>query len=348
MLDEGGLERQLIGTIDRTSAPIWVHEGAIYLHEGRSYQVTALDWEGGLALVREGVFDYHTEASQSTRITIERVVEERVAETRRLGRGEIRLTTKATSFRKLHWGSQEVLAWGQIHLPEQELLTWACWLVVPEAVVESLREEGWWVGEVVESRGPNWPQQRDRARQRDGFCCQWCGVPERPERQHEVHHRTPFRDFGWEPGVNDAYLTANQLDNLITLCPTCHRRAEQQVAVQSTLTGLSRVLGHVIPLMYMCDRHDIGLHTELKAPQTEAPTLFIYDTVPGGVGLSDEVMADLDTLLDRAAELIRDCPCVAGCPSCIGAWASSAPASDGRGKEQVLRLIAALGGHATP
>jgi DEAD/DEAH box helicase domain-containing protein len=348
VLDEEGAERRLIGTLDRASAPVWVHEGAVYLHEGRAYEVTALDWEGGVAQVREGQFDYRTEASQSTRISIESVAETRVTDRRRLERGEIRLTTKATSYRKLRWGSDQVLAWGQINLPEQDLLTRACWLVVPEAVVERLREQGWWVGEVVESRGPNWPHQRDLARQRDGFRCQMCGAPERPERQHEVHHRTPFRDFGWEPGANDAYLAANQLDNLITLCPSCHRLAEQQVAVQSTLSGLSRVLGHVIPLTYMCDRHDIGLHTELKAPDTDMPTLFIYDAVPGGVGLSDEVLTDFDMLLKRAAELVQDCPCVAGCPSCIGARASGAPTSDGRGKEQVLRLIEALGGNAPP
>jgi DEAD/DEAH box helicase domain-containing protein len=87
----------------------------------------------------------------------------------------------------------------------------------------------------------------------------------------------------------------------------------------------------------MCAPQDLGITSDVQAPQTGMPTIFIYDDMPGGVGLSDGVYERSDELLAQAAELIGDCPCPSGCPSCIG------PAGDGeRGKEQVLRLIATL------
>ncbi|MBC7236491.1 MAG: DEAD/DEAH box helicase, partial [Chloroflexi bacterium] len=249
---EGDGPSQTIGQIDRGSAPRWVHEGAIYTHQGQQYLVSTLDWEGGLAYVRPVQVDYLTQASENTTIQIERVLEERQGATLALARGEVTLTRKVTSYRRLRLGTGEHLGWGDVDLPEQRMFTAAAWLMVPQHVVETLREAGWWVGDHVRDRGPNWPQQRDRARQRDGFRCQWCGAIERPGRQHHVHHLRPFREFDWRPGENDAYLYANRLENLITLCPACHQQAEQQVAVRGTLAGLGRVLSHLLPLFLMC------------------------------------------------------------------------------------------------
>ncbi|MBN1399551.1 MAG: DEAD/DEAH box helicase [Anaerolineae bacterium] len=337
-------ERQVIGQIDRASAPVWVHEGAIYMHEGQQYLVERLDWEAGVAQVRAVTVDYYTEASQSTRVAIQKVHDELSLGDVRLARGEIKLTRRASGYRKLSLGASggrgagEHLGWGAIDLPEQEMLTSACWIAISEDVIERLREEGWWVGEYVASRGPDWAAQRELARRRDGYRCRWCNASERPGRQHEVHHVIPFREFGWIPGENEAYRQANRLENLVTLCPSCHRKAEQQVAVQSTLASLSRVIGHVIPLLFMCDRHDLGIQSDVKAPQTGLPTLFIFDAIPGGVGLSDEVPGAYAAILARSAELIRDCPCTSGCPSCIGAAAAIEP----KAKEQTLRLIAAI------
>jgi len=329
---------QVLGEIDRATAPLWVHEGAIYLHEGQQYLVRSLDWEAGLAVVEPASVDYYTEASQSTRIDIQRTFAEVELPNMRLAHGEVMLTSKASRYRRLHLESQEHLGWGEIHLPERQLSTTACWLVVPEDTVERLREEGWWVGEHVGSRGPNWPTQSARARARDGHACRRCGALEHPGRQHDVHHVVPFREFGWVPGENDAYLRANHLSNLITLCPNCHRLAEQRVAVQSTLAGLARLLSHVAPLRLMCDPRDLGVQSDVEAPQTRLPTIFVYDQAPGGVGLSDGAYEQCADLLDMAAELVRDCPCESGCPACLGVAYVTNP----RAKEQVLRLIAAL------
>lgn len=76
--------------------------------------------------------------------------------------------------------------------------------------------------------GPDWPSQRVKALMRDGHKCQKCGITKnklRP-RKLQVHHVTPFREFGYIPGQNRNDVEANRLDNLITLCPKCHGKAD--------------------------------------------------------------------------------------------------------------------------
>jgi 5-methylcytosine-specific restriction endonuclease McrA len=84
-----------------------------------------------------------------------------------------------------------------------------------------------WTGGEVEYRGPNWNAQSEAARARDNYCCQYCGLSQENHRRAlDVHHIIPFRDFKYIPGENNRYLEANDLSNLITLCPVCHKKAE--------------------------------------------------------------------------------------------------------------------------
>lgn len=74
-----------------------------------------------------------------------------------------------------------------------------------------------------EYRGPNWNEQRRKARKRDGYICQGCGIHQKEYgRCLDVHHVIPFRDFGVE-----RYLEANCLENLVSLCKPCHVRTER-------------------------------------------------------------------------------------------------------------------------
>jgi DEAD/DEAH box helicase domain-containing protein len=73
----------------------------------------------------------------------------------------------------------------------------------------------------------------------------------------------------------------------------------------------------VLPLLAMCDRWDIGgLSTNVHF-QTGRPTIFIYDGHPGGVGLARRGYVAFERLLADAAKLVGECPCAAGCPSCV-------------------------------
>ena len=57
-------------------------------------------------------------------------------------------------------------------------------------------------------------------------------------------------------------MEANRLENLTTLCPSCHHKVEQNVRMRSGLSGLAYVLGNLAPLFLMCDSGDLGTHVE--------------------------------------------------------------------------------------
>jgi DEAD/DEAH box helicase domain-containing protein len=57
------------------------------------------------------------------------------------------------------------------------------------------------------------------------------------------------------------------------------------------------------------------------------PTLFLYDALPGGVGLARRIFERAEDLLSRAARLIGGCACKSGCPACIGAALTAEPQS---------------------
>jgi DEAD/DEAH box helicase domain-containing protein len=84
--------------------------------------------------------------------------------------------------------------------------------------------------------------------------------------------------------------------------------------------------------------------SQVRSPHHEAPTVYLYEAMPGGVGLSERLYARHDELVVGAAELIRACPCEAGCPACTGPRLE--PEVDG--KALALRLLAALGSERLP
>ncbi|MEW6028156.1 MAG: Zn-binding domain-containing protein [Chloroflexota bacterium] len=48
------------------------------------------------------------------------------------------------------------------------------------------------------------------------------------------------------------------------------------------------------------------------------PSVVLYDVVPAGIGFSQKLFEMHDELLARALELVTECPCEGGCPSCVG------------------------------
>ncbi|MHB9032236.1 MAG: Zn-binding domain-containing protein [Anaerolineae bacterium] len=329
---------QTIGIVDRMRAQFTVYEGALYLHDGQQYLVDELDWPGATAYVHPVEVDYYTVASTTSHVEIQQVAEEREEPEFSLTWGDVTVTSRVTGYRRIKMNTMETLGWGTVDLPEHVVNTTAFWLCLQPELIERLAAEGWWLGEQVSDRGPSWETQRNLARKRDGYRCTACGAPERPNAQHHVHHIVPFREYGYVPGANDFHLEANRLANLTTLCPACHKQAEQNSAVASTLSSLGTVLANLLPLYLMCDPKDLGVSTDLNAPQTGKPTLFVFDSAAGGSGLSQATMACFERVLDGARELIETCPCPSGCPSCIGPGS----AVESNAKERVLHLIDAL------
>ena len=48
------------------------------------------------------------------------------------------------------------------------------------------------------------------------------------------------------------------------------------------------------------------------------PTIFIFDTFPGGTGLAERLYEARSEWLDRAATQLERCRCARGCPACVG------------------------------
>jgi DEAD/DEAH box helicase domain-containing protein len=103
------------------------------------------------------------------------------------------------------------------------------------------------------------------------------------------------------------WLTAEDL-------PSRWRRNELDVA----LLGAGRAIQAVASVLLMVDPRDLGLVTQVRSPHSEAPTIYLYESVPGGVGLSERLWQRHDELVAGAADLIANCECEAGCPACTG------------------------------
>lgn len=304
-----------IGTVDGESAAWMVHPGAIYMHEGQQYYVQDYNIEQGNAQLVPVGLDYYTEAQRRSEIEVLRESDRLELAACRKAYGEIQVTTQVVGFRKMRWFTYENLGEEPLDMPPSELQTTGYWISLSEQTVAVLREAGVWTNSPNEY-GPDWPKIRDRVRARDGYKCQVCGVSE-GSRQHDVHHKIPFRAFVREGRVDREQ--ANRLENLSTLCPPCHKKVEQNVRIRSGMAGLGFVLGNLAPLFLMCDPRDLGVHTDPAwQPADLMPSVVLYDQVPAGIGFSQRLYEIHDELIQRALELVSQCGCEDGCPSCVG------------------------------
>ena len=224
---------EVIGEMDQFSAPVFLHEEAIYLHEGAQHHVDRLDWEEKKAYVRPVQVDYYTDALNSVTVQVlDTFAGPDPAAGAGLSRshGEVKLTALVTMFKKIRFHTHENIGSGPVHLPEQTLHTTAYWITLdPDAI-------------------------------------------------------------GGEP----------------------------RDTVEAGLAGMAHAVRHVAALRVMCDPRDLGAVSEVRSPITGRPTVTVYEVYPGGVGYSARLFDLHDDLVDAAAELVRQCPCEAGCPSCVG------------------------------
>jgi DEAD/DEAH box helicase domain-containing protein len=127
---------------------------------------------------------------------------------------------------------------------------------------------------------------------------------------------------------------------------------------QSGMFGLLHALETVATLLLMCDGRDLGTAIGEKPPapgdSNEAivsmrmedavkagakeffePNLYLYDAYPGGIGFSEPLFRAHELLVAKTRELIVDCGCEQGCPSCVGPAGDLAP----RAKEAALAIL---------
>jgi len=105
------------------------------------------------------------------------------------------------------------------------------------------------------------------------------------------------------------------------------------------LVGAGRAIQTVASVLLMVDPRDLGLVSQVRSPHSEQPTIYLYESVPGGIGLASSLWERHADLLAAAADLIASCGCDAGCPACTGPRLE--PEVDARAL--ALRLLAELG-----
>lgn len=238
----------VIGETDRFSAPMLVHEEAIYMHEGVQYQVEKLDFDDKKAYVRRVNVDYYTDANLAVDLKVIDVFREDTGKAVHRSSGEVSVSSLVTMFKKIKLHTHENIGSGPVTLPELEMHTTSYWVSLPEILPEL-----------------------------------------------------------------------------------------SQTDVQNGLLGISNVLANAAPIYLMCDPGDIRVVHQVRATFTQRPTIYIYDSYPGGVGFSDKLYELHDELFETAAGMVAGCGCESGCPSCVGPLNEFT--GTGNPKELTLKLI---------
>ncbi len=87
--------------------------------------------------------------------------------------------------------------------------------------------------------------------------------------------------------------------------------------IPGSIHAAEHLLVAMMPLIVVCDRKDVGGVSHPLHPDTNRPTIFVYDGAEGGVGLAEKGFERFESLLNAAYKTVSSCPCEDGCPSCI-------------------------------
>lgn len=121
-------DNKAIGEVDLESAPMLLHEDAIYIHEGKQFHVEELDWNGKKAYAREVDVDYYTDAKVDRDIQVMDVSAQQVSGDLTRYSGEIAVKELPTMYKKIRLHTHENIGSGEIHLPEMEMHTTSYWI----------------------------------------------------------------------------------------------------------------------------------------------------------------------------------------------------------------------------
>lgn len=132
-------EEKVIGEVDLFSAPMLVHQEAIYMHESVQYHVDKLDWDRKKAYVKKVDVDYYTDAITKTDIKVLSDDETKSFGEVELVYGEINVNNVTTGYKKIKFFTHENVGAGRVYLPEIEMATSAAWIELPENIGERMQ-----------------------------------------------------------------------------------------------------------------------------------------------------------------------------------------------------------------
>jgi DEAD/DEAH box helicase domain-containing protein len=120
---------------------------------------------------------------------------------------------------------------------------------------------------------------------------------------------------------------------------------EDGLSLGDGLKGLAHLVSRVAPLFLMADPADVRAVPMVRSPLTGGPTLYIYDTYPGGVGFSRKLFDLHEIVLGAAADRLSACACELGCPACTGSALDAGDLAK-RSARRLLQLAASRTGVA--
>jgi DEAD/DEAH box helicase domain-containing protein len=127
---------RLLGTVDAAASHSTVHEGAVYLHQGQTFLVRALELDDSIALVDAETPDWSTSARDLTDISIVTTSRSVAHGAVALNLGTVDVTQHVVSFLRRRLGSGEVLGEEPLDLPPRQLRTVAAWWTVSDELLE--------------------------------------------------------------------------------------------------------------------------------------------------------------------------------------------------------------------
>lgn len=81
--------------------------------------------------------------------------------------------------------------------------------------------------------------------------------------------------------------------------------------------GMEHALMAVAPVLASCDRRDLGSAWFSIDPQDLEPSVYVFDAMPGGVGLCEKLFERRSEWVQTALNLVSSCKCESGCPACL-------------------------------
>jgi len=129
---------ELLEIIEASIAFFQIHPGAIYLHQGKSYEVKELDMERHIAIVTPATVNYYTQARELTDIRILKTEQRKKCSDTEVCLGKVDVTNTVISFKKKLQFTEEVISEEPLDLPSQRFITQALWFDLPQEAVSQV------------------------------------------------------------------------------------------------------------------------------------------------------------------------------------------------------------------
>jgi DEAD/DEAH box helicase domain-containing protein len=125
---------EMLGTMEAARAHGTAHDGAVYLHMGRSYEVSGLLLDERQAHLKAFTGDWFTQAKKETDTLIERLLDRRDALGVALSFGEVAVTEQVLGYQRKRLQDHEVIDFHTLDLPPTTFATQALWFELDDLI----------------------------------------------------------------------------------------------------------------------------------------------------------------------------------------------------------------------